>query len=65
MYLDRRVLAAHAIDKVGNHVDRHDIFDDCEKSCFLFRFHFIGALQDIVHAQVVLVNFEYFDKGRL
>ena len=63
--LDCRVLAAHAVDQVGNHIDRHHIFDDCEKRRLLFWVQFIGALHEIMHAQILFMDLKHLDQRGL
>ena len=60
--LDGRVLAAHAIDQVRHHLFCDDILDDGKQRSLFLRFEFVGPAQQLVHAEVVLVNLQYLDQ---
>ena len=62
MNLDRRILAAHPVDQVRHHVLGNDVLDDPEQGRFFLRLQFVGSPQQIVDAEVVLVDFEDLDE---
>ena len=61
--LDDRVLAAHAGDQVGHHVGPDRVLDDLEDRRLFLRVAVIGALQQLVNREVLLVHAQYFDQG--
>ena len=57
-------LPAHPGDEVGNHFGPDRVLDDLEDGGLLLDVEVVGALQQFVHAEVVLVDLEDFDQGR-
>ena len=62
VHLDDGVLAAHASDQVRNHVGFDRVFNDLEDCGLFLGLAVVGALQQLVDRQVLLVNAQDFDQ---
>jgi hypothetical protein len=62
MDLDHRITAAHACDKVRNHLGTNHAFDDPEDGRFFLDVEIVRTLQQLMHAQVILVNLQHLDQ---
>ena len=65
MDLDDRVLATHTSDEVRHHFRPDNILDDLEDGRLFLGVQVVSALQQLVHAQVLLMDAQHLDQRRL
>jgi len=64
MNFDHRVLATHSSNEVGNHARLDRFLDDLEYCCLLFGLAFVGVAQQLMNAEVLLVNAQDLNQRR-